>query len=113
MKQRFIIWRDQNKERIRAVLMFTSALLLVLEVISLQGFIKDISSPEFSLDKTIPDEFKNPGIDTTIENLNNVYVTGDPEIIEIPYNPISQALWALLNISFYLFIISLLWRSQE
>ena len=51
-------------------------------------------------------------------NFNRVNLTDNSfktknEPIKLKHSPIVKGLWSLLNINFYLFILSLLWKSQK
>ena len=112
-REEFINWREKNKENIRLFIVLVTVFFLVLNVYNLQKYTKEISSPEFALDTYIPSEFKEVNLSYTLDIQNNYMATGKNNIIDIEYNPISKSIWCLLEISFLLFILSLLWKSQE
>lgn len=111
MIQEFIIWRDKNKKHIRTFIMFFVSMLLVWDVAHLMTYTKEISSPEFNNQKFENFQDNNVNLSEILDN--NVYVGEIQKVNIIPYNPISKAIWTLLNISFDLFLIGLLWKSQE
>lgn len=114
MNQNFITWREKHKEKIRTILILICVIGILFEFMSLQKYTQEISSPEFNGQNYIPNEFKN-NVNTNLTNLfdSNNYINHQTKIININYNPISKSIISLINLCFYLFILSLLWKSQE
>jgi len=119
-------YRETFKPYLRFILMAVCAFGMVSEVWELQSLTQQISAPEFARYQMetlyYESETNNNqplGIDVSKLTTNtyaphNIYDSKEWSNTKIiPYNAISEAIWSLVNLVFYLFLISLLWRNKE
>lgn len=100
---------EPYKPILRFLLIMCCVSGMVFEVWQLRNYTEEISSPEFALDNYIPNEFKSDkALENSLNNLDRIYIDGSTNIVEIPYNPISKAIWSIVNLIFYMFVLILI-----
>jgi hypothetical protein len=99
---------EPYKHIIRSLVVLACVIGMVYSVWDIRNQTQQISSPDFSLENYVPDDFKpDKALETSLNNLDTVYIDGSTKIVTVPYNPISKAIWNIVNLIFYMFVLIL------